>query len=148
MTAKQLNKFPIDYSWWQFKKQLENGSVTGCCTLCLKYQLHKCQFSRSCGAVVWDGNDLLTHTTSLTHKTAITAKANPLKQAFDVVRTTGIVAAKTATQCLMATALTCIKEQLPISKFAPLLALEKFLGVDQIAHKYNHSRYVHDAVLA
>jgi hypothetical protein len=48
----------------------------------------------------------------------------------------------------MATTLTCIKEQLPISKFAPLLALEKFLGVDQIAHKYNHSRYVHDAVLA
>jgi hypothetical protein len=29
-----------------------------------------------------------------------------------------------------------------------LLALEKFLGVDQIAHKYNHSRYVHDVVLA
>jgi len=47
----------------------------------------------------------------------------------------------------MATTLTCIKEWLPISKFAPLLALEKFLGVDQIAHKYNHSRYVHDAVL-
>ncbi len=148
MIAKQLNKFPIDYSWWQFKKQLENGSVTGYCTLCLKYQLHKCQFSRLCGAVVWDGNDLLTHTTSLTHKAAVTAKANPLKRAFDVVRTTGIVAAKTATQCLMATALTCIKERLPISKFAPLLALEKFLGVDQIAHKYNHSRYVHDAVLA
>ncbi len=148
MTAKQLNKFPIDYSWWQFKKQLENGSVTSCCTLCLKYQLDKCQFSRSCGAVVWDGNDLLTHTTSLTHKAVVTTKANPLKRAFDVVRTTGIVAAKTATQCMMATALTCIKEQLPISKFAPLLALEKFLGVDQIAHKYNHSRYVHDAVLA
>jgi hypothetical protein len=148
VTAKQLNKFPIDYSWWQFKKQLENGSVTGCCTLCFKYQLDKCQFNRSCRAVVWDGNDLFTHTTSLTHKVAVTAKANPLKRAFDVVRTTGIVAAKTATQCLMATALTCIKEQLPISKFAPLLALEKFLGVDQIAHKYNHSRYVHDAMLA
>ncbi len=82
------------------------------------------------------------------HKTAVTAKANPLKRAFDVVRTTGIVAAKTATQCLMATTLTCIKERLPISKFAPLLALEKFLGVDQIVHKYNHSRYVHDVVLA
>jgi len=148
VTAKQLNKFPIDYSWWQFKKQLENGSVTGYCTLCLKYQLDKCQFSRSCGAVVWDGNDLLTRTTSLTHKAAVTTKANPLKRAFDVVRTTGIVTAKTATQCLMATALTCIKEQLLISKFAPPLALEKFLGVDQITHKYNHSRYVHDAVLA
>ncbi len=122
--------------------------MTGCCTLCFKYQLDKCQFSRSCGAIVWDGNDLLTHTTSLTHKTAVTTKANPLKRAFDVVRTISIVVAKTATQCLMATALTCIKEQLPISKFAPLLALEKFLGVDQIAHKYNHSRYVHDAVLA
>jgi hypothetical protein len=94
---------------------------------------------------VWDGNDLLTHTTSLTHKAAVTAKANPLKQAFDIVHTTGIVAAKTTTQCLMAIALTCIKERLLISKFAPLLALEKFLGVDQIAHKYNHSRYVHDA---
>jgi len=148
VTTKQLNKFPIDYSWWQFKKQLENGSVTGCCTLCLKYQLYKCQFSRSCGAVVWDGNNLLTHTTSPTHKATVTAKANLLKWAFDVVRTTGIVAAKTTTQCLMATALTCIKERLLISKFAPLLAFEKFLGVDQIAHKYNHSRYVHDAVLA
>jgi len=97
---------------------------------------------------VWDGNDLLTHTTSLTHKAVVTAKANPLKRAFDVIRTTCIIATKTATQCLMATTLTCIKERLPISKFAPLLALEKFLGVDQIAHKYNHSRYVHDAVLA
>jgi hypothetical protein len=97
---------------------------------------------------VWDGNDLLTHTTILTHKATVRAKANPLKRAFDVVRTTGIVVVKIVTQCLMATALTCIKEQLPISKFAPLLALEKFLGVDQIAHKYNHSRYVHDAVLA
>ncbi len=122
--------------------------MTGCCTFCFKYQLDKCQFSRSCGAVVWDGNDLLTHTTSLTHKAAVTAKANLLKQVFDVVCTTGIVTTKIATQCLMATALTCIKEQLPISKFAPLLALEKFLGVDQIAHKYNHSRYVHDVVLA
>jgi hypothetical protein len=148
VTAKQLNKFPIDYSWWQFKKQLENGNVTGCCTLCLKYQLDKCQFNRSCGAVVWDGNDLLTHTTTLTHKEAVTTKANPLKRAFDVVRTTCIVAAKTIAQCLMAIALTCIKEQLPISKFAPLLALEKFLGVDQIAHKYNHNMYVHDVVLA
>jgi hypothetical protein len=148
VTAKQFNKFPIDYSWWQFKKQLENGNVTRCCILCLKYQLDKCQFSRSCGAVVWDGNDLLTHTTSLTHKAIVIAKANPLKWAFDVVRTTGIVVAMTATQCLMATTLTCIKEQLPISKFAPLLALEKFLGVDQITHKYNHSRYVHDAMLA
>jgi hypothetical protein len=97
---------------------------------------------------VWDGNDLLTHTTSLTHKATITTKANPLKRAFDIVHTTSIVATKTATQCMMATALTCIKEQLQISKFAPLLTLEKFLGVDQIAHKYNHSRYVHDAVLA
>ncbi|KAH9567112.1 hypothetical protein CY35_03G013800 [Sphagnum magellanicum] len=148
VTAKQLNKFPIDYSWWQFKKQLENGSVTGYCTLCLKYQLDKCQFSRSCGAVVWDGNDLLTRTTSLTHKAAVTTKANPLKRAFDVVRTTGIVTAKTATQCLMATALTCIKEQLLISKFAPPLALEKFLGVDQITHKYNHSRYFWSALFS
>jgi hypothetical protein len=97
VTAKQLNKFPIDYSWWQFKKQLENGNVTGCCTLCFKYQLDKCQFGRSCGAVVWDGNDLLTHTTFLTHKAAVIAKANPFKRAFDVIRTTGIVVAKTTT---------------------------------------------------
>ncbi|KAH8939181.1 hypothetical protein BDL97_15G024600 [Sphagnum fallax] len=101
---------------------------------------------RSCRAVVWDGNDLLTHTTSLTHKAVVTAKANPLKRAFDVIRTTCIIATKTATQCLMATTLTCIKERLPISKFAPLLALEKFLGVDQIAHKYNHSRYFWSAL--
>jgi hypothetical protein len=87
-------------------------------------------------------------TTFLTHKAAVTAKANPFKRAFDVVRTTGIVTAKIARQCLMATALTCIKEQLPINKFAPLLTLEKFLGVDPITHKYNHSRYVHDVVLA
>jgi hypothetical protein len=97
VTAKQLNKFPIDYSWWQFKKQFENSSVIGCCTFYLKYQLDKCQFSRSCGSVVWDGNDLLTHTTSLTHKAAVTTKANPLKRAFDVVRTIGIVATSTAT---------------------------------------------------
>jgi len=71
------------------------------------------------------------HSHHLSHAQAtVTAKANPLKRAFDVVHTTGIVVAKTAPQCLMATALTCIKERLPISKFASLLALEKFLGVD------------------
>jgi hypothetical protein len=46
---------------------------------------------------VWDGNDLFIHTTSLMHKAAVTTKANPFKRAFDVVRTTGIVAAKTVT---------------------------------------------------
>jgi hypothetical protein len=50
-----------------------------------------------CEAVVWDGNDLLTHTTILTHKTTVRTKANLLKRVFDVVRTTGIVATKTVT---------------------------------------------------
>jgi len=150
-----LQKFP----WLEITpdKLSDRGHPRGTCKLCMEH-CHKTSAwsgqGDGFGAVIQDGNILSDHEKSAHHVRALSRASifaggpNSIGHAMGRARKAAHVVKQGVVPVLIMAALWLIKEGIAGHKFASLLELFGVLGVQHIAHKYNHRRYYWSAMYA